>query len=377
MKLAHVNFNPSRSVYNKVVGQAKAAKQLGLDFEFIVLSNDIKRKDENIKLYKLNLPGNRLLKKMAINFFRFRTISKTVDLAPYDRIILRYPNSVDPFYKSFFKKYENKIITEHQTNAIAELKTLEVGLLNPLRVFLESINSPKLLSKVVGIIGVTDEIRKMQLDLVKTAKPSKTISNGIDVESIEFTKFADFDNRTLNMIFVSNIFYPWQGLDRLLQGLIKYKGYIHINLFLAGNIYRRKELRIIRNLKEKNVNIHTLGELQGAKLDDYHINSNVAVSSLALFRKKMNEACTLKTREYIARGIPFIYAYNDVDIKDDCNFALRLDNCEDPIDIQKIIQFAQRVSKIDNLSTKMREYAFKNLDWKNKVKEMYEFALIT
>ncbi|UCC38795.1 MAG: glycosyltransferase family 4 protein [Candidatus Aminicenantes bacterium] len=377
MKLAHVSFNPCRSVYNKIVGQAKAAKELGFDFEFIVLSNDINKKDENIKLFKLDLPSNNFLRKMAINFFRFRTISKSVDLTPYDRIILRYPNSVDPFYKNFFKKYENKIITEHQTNAVAELKTQEVGFLNPLRIFLEKKNSPKLLSKVVGIIGVTDEIRRMHLDLAKQAKPSIVIPNGIDVRSITFTKFKPVDNSALNIIFVSSIFEPWHGLDRLLRGLMQYDGYITIKLFLVGNIYRSEELKLLKSLHEKDVNIHIMGELYGAKLDKYYIDSNVAVSSLALFRNEMNEGCVLKTREYITRGIPFIYAYNDVDIEDDCAFALKVDNCNDPIDIQKIIQFAERVSKIENLSENMREYAARNLDWKNKIKEMHQFALKT
>ena len=374
MKVAHISYRPSDGVYKKILGQAKAAKKLGLDFEFIVISDDMSKEDEVIQFHRLILPKGKFLRKIALNFFQYKAISKSVDLTPYDRIILRYPSSIDLSYRGFFRKYKDKIITEHNSIMKTELKTLEVGWLNPLRIFLEHINSPKLLSEAAGIIGVTDEIRRFQLGLIKQTKPSTVISNGIDVEGIKFTKFKRFDNETLNMIFVSNTFYPWHGLDRLLEGLMEYEGDININLFLIGEIYRDEELRMINNMKRGKINIHALGKHQGDKLDHYYMNSNVAVSSLALFRINLNEACVLKTREYIARGIPFVYAYEDVDIPEDCRFALKFRDCDEPIDIQKLIGFVKDVSNRDHLSEKMREYASGNLDWKYKVTEMYKFA---
>lgn len=40
---------------------------------------------------------------------------------------------------------------------------------------------------------------------------------------------------------------------------------------------------------------------------NYFKKSNIAISSLALHRNNMKEACVLKTR-----GIPFVYRYDDL-----------------------------------------------------------------
>jgi hypothetical protein len=375
MKVAHLNYCPTDGVFKKISGQAKAAKELGLDLDFLVLSESALQKGWNIKSYSLNLPRNRILKKIARDFFRYKTMGKSVNLAPYHRVILRYPSSVDLRYKNFFDKHKNKIITEHHSNVIMELRNLEVGPLNPFRLFLERLNAPKLLSRVAGIIAVTDEIRNMQLNLLAESKPSTVISNGVDVESIPFTEFRGFNGQSLSMVFVSNTFYSWHGLDRLLEGMRDYQGDIRLNLFLMGRVYRKKELKMIEDLKKKSVNIHLLEKCTGEKMNDYFKRSNIAIGSLALYRNRMSQACVLKTREYMARGIPFIYAYEDVDFGDDCDFALKFANSRDPIDMDKVIRFAQQVSKKEALSLTMRTYASKHLDWKNKIRKMYEFAV--
>ena len=58
-----------------------------------------------------------------------------------------------------------------------------------------------------------------------------------------------------------------------------------------------------------------------------------------MFIPKANgEACALKSREYIVKGIPFIYAYNDTDINENHSFCLRLVNDSSIIDFKKNYQ---------------------------------------
>jgi len=375
MKLAHVSFRSLSGVIHKTQGLAKAAKEMGLSIEFIILSDVEHEDDKNIKFYRLNLPRNRFLRKLFLDYFRYQTINRSVDLSAYDRIILRYPGSIDLAHKSFFDKYKNKIITEHHSIVETELKALEVGRLNPVRILLERFNAPKILSYAIGIIGVTEEIKRKQLEILAHDRPSMVISNSLDVESVKMTRFKPFDGRSLNMISVSTTFFPWQGLDRLVEAMKAYQGKTHLNLNLVGNFEASSKLKTMKETSIEQGSIHVLGEVHGERLDEYFSKANLAVSTLALHRKKLTDACPIKTREYVARGIPFIYAYNDVDIQGEPDFALKFDCCDEPLDMNSIIAFAQNVSRKERLSERMREYAFKHLDSKTKVKKMYEFAL--
>ncbi len=375
MKIAHLNYCPSAGVLNKIKVQAKAAQELGLDFDFIVLSHMQYQPTENVKFYKINLPQILPAKRVIRQFFSYNIISSKLDLSSYDRIILRYPSAVALSFKKFFKKYH--IITEYHSDIINELKSLKVGYLNFLRIFLEKHNSPKLLPYVRGIIGLTDEIRKQNLHLIDRDIPSAVISNGVEVKNTSFTQFKPFDGRILNLIFIASTIYPWHGVDRLIYGLSRYSGDFPINLFLAGFIYEKEKKRLLENFNNPQVKIHCLGLLPKQELDEYFSRSNLAIGSLALFRKNLTDACPLKASEYMARVIPFVYAYNNVDLPTYNEYTLKLSNTDSPIDMQKLIQFARKVSKNAGLSKKMRNFAQNHLDWKIKIQQMYDFTLTT
>ena len=378
MKLACVYYLPAKTlpigIFNKIQGQAKAAKKLHLDIDYFILNKLENKQLDNLKLIKINLPKNTILNFVKRYFFKFKTIDQNLDLAGYNKIILRYPLSTDLFfYKPFWQKYKNKVVTIHNTNEIEELKTNKT-LLGKINLILEKRNSSKLLANIAGIIGVSNEIRKIELKKIKEVKPSIAISNGIDVGNIPFTKFTFFDNKTLNLIFISSIFYPWQGLERLLKSLNLYNGKVKIRLFLIGEINNNIEKSLIHEISNTNIDIQMLGSKYGTDIDNYFSKSTLAIGTLALFKKNMNETSALKIGEYLARGIPFIYAYNETDIEKKCEYALKFENKENIIDIKKVIEFAEKVSSNEKISFEMRRKAFNNSDWKIKVKKIYDFA---
>lgn len=220
-----------------------------------------------------------------------------------------------------------------------------------------------------GIITVTEEIAKIELERVNKDIPFAVVSNGVDVESIPFTKFKRFDGKNLNIIFVASFFAPWHGLDRMIEGLIDYKGDVIINLNLVGGL-SKNDIQKIKRINKNNVRIYIRGRMDGKELNDLF-----AISTIAISTKKMIEACPLKTREYIARGIPFVYGYNDTDLNGDELFALKIEDDNTPVNIEKIIDFARFVSNQDDIPYKMRNFARDKLDWKIKIKKMYDFIL--
>ena len=78
--------------------------------------------------------------------------------------------------------------------------------------------------------------------------------------------------------------------------------------------------------------------------------------------------------EYIARGIPFVYAYADVDLKGDEPFALKLPAEEKALDVEKIVEFSYSASKMSDMSETMRAFARNRLDWTIKMNDMIDFV---
>ena len=375
MKIAHINYLP----YDNVIGvekklsqQAKSARESNINMDFIVINSKVQKIEKNLQLLKMVVPSNFLLKTLYKKLFKFKVIENSVNLNNYDYIILRYPD-MDFSSIYFMSKYVNKIVTEHHTNELGELETSKKNLTRILKIYIEKKFAPNFISKSKGIIGVTDEIRQVELTKTNDKIPSTVISNGINVNEINFTSFKFFDDKELTLIFVASSFAPWHGLDRLLEGLKHYDGQLPIRLNLIGSlplIYHDQ----IKSISNKTVSIEILGKKYGEELDHYFRNSNIAISSLALHRNGMEEACVLKTREYIARGIPFIYAYCDSDLSGDESFALLFDSNDLHIDIKKLITFSKKVSSIKNISSQERSFAKKYLDWEIKIKQMNSFV---
>ena len=84
----------------------------------------------------------------------------------------------------------------------------------------------------------------------------------------------------------------------------------------------------------------------------------------------INSGATLKLREYCARGLPFIYAYNDSDFIN-FKYSLKIENNETLVNINEVIDFYNSI-KNENYIKEMREYAEKNLTWYAKMKPIIE-----
>jgi hypothetical protein len=377
MKIAHLNILQYLyvGIENKLVEQANAAKNLGLNIDYIILNEEKEFQVDNLIYKKITYPKNTLKMKIMKRFFKFSLINDSIDLSEYDAIVIRYPRPISYDWKKFIDQYPNKIITEHHAIALPEtISKITIG--NLLNFVQEYLNSKKLKSQAIGLIGVTNEISREESRRNMTLK-IQTVSNGIDVTKVNFTKFIPFDGKSLTMTIVASEFAPWHGLDKLLKSLLVYDTHIIIVLNLVGEYISDKDKITIDEINSTNPNItiKILGPKRGKELDDIFSKSTLAIGSLAIYRQKLEEACALKIREYMARGIPFIYSAKDPDIEQNSSFSLELSNDNKPIDFNKIIEFVEKVSSQKGISEEMRKYALKNVDWKIKVRQMYKFIL--
>lgn len=140
------------------------------------------------------------------------------------------------------------------------------------------------------------------------------IGNGVNVdENIPLTK-ANWPAKTLKLVAVAQL-ADWHGYDRVLKALDKVRsmdlGY-DIEFTLIGDGHALKRLENLK-LELKLNNVKFTGMLDGIALDKEMEDKHIGVSSLGLYRKGLNEASSLKTREYMARGLPVIDSGIDPD----------------------------------------------------------------
>jgi glycosyltransferase involved in cell wall biosynthesis len=375
MKIAYINFILSESVLGldkKIREQSRRAPD---NIDFYLLNRFKDHKHNRINFVKIKgkiLPYNYIFRK-------FNLIERSISQKRYNYVVLRYPFA-DKSCLRFARKYN--VISEHHSYEIHELKanlinrsSAKIKLISLVRLFLEYKYGTRYREQCKGIIAVTDEIRRKEVAKLKEDLPTITISNGVDVDTIKMTSYRPLKTRNLSMIFVASNLLPWHGLKRILTSIKKYEGAYDITVHLVGDM---KPSTV--NLLGKGKTIYH-GIKDGIELDEIYSKCNIAISTMELYLKNLKEAASLKTREYTARGIPFILAYDDPDlaeVEEQRKFFLKFPNDKEIVDIDIMISFlaeiAKRYNEPEELSRYMREYAFHKLDWGVKMKKYVEFC---
>jgi len=230
----------------------------------------------------------------------------------------------------------------------------------------------KYLSRCRGVIGVTSEISLHENEYVP-GKPAFTFPNGIHVNAIPFSGVSQQKLGAMNILFIAGRFAPWHGLDRVLKGLDKYRGDKAIKLMLVGNINDISHAETISGMNNPKVNIEIYGELHEPDLSKVCREAHLAISSLGIHRVGLTEASVLKTREYMARGVPFIYAYKDSDLTGSETFAFAVPPDDSPIDFNDVVTFYESIREVKDISQTIRAQAEQFLDWSVKLDKLIVF----
>jgi hypothetical protein len=173
-------------------------------------------------------------------------------------------------------------------------------------------------ASVSGIISPTRELTNAIP--LKYNKPYVVISNGIDLSDTEI--LPPTKNTTPVITMVASPGMDWHGVDKLINFAEKSPDFI-INI--VG--YSPKDVEI-----PIPVNVRLHGFLNHAQIRKIYSVTDVACGTLALHRKNMNEACTLKVREALTYGIPVIIAYYDTDLNEvSLDTILRIPNSENNV----------------------------------------------
>lgn len=368
--------NEPDGVVRKILSQFLGLKELCPDSKLFLLmrkppSPQMRKLLDSINDVFIEVIENTGVSRIKARKEKMQKVIWLLESAEEDSIVyFRYPTADKNFLRvvKFITLRRNcLLVTEHQS-----LETKELLQQRKLLTLLsEKTYGRRVLRETTAFVGVTREITDYELARSgDRSKPYLVNGNGIDVSSVPLRTPPVFDGKNLDLLCVAQV-AKWHGLDRLIRGIAEYKGDVNVRLNIVGDGSEVPNLkRLVADLKlENSVIFH--GFKTGKELDEFFDMCHIAVGSLAIHRA--GSGSPLKSKEYCARGMPFVDSVNDVDFDGTFPFRLKLDSNEDPIDIEKMILFAESTLSDTYHAEKMRRYAQDRLDWSIKMKRLKDF----
>ncbi len=226
------------------------------------------------------------------------------------------------------------------------------------------------------------------VDRIVTFSKEKTIFNIPTINTINGIEVNDITKRSvlldlddIHIISVASL-AKWHGYDRFLEGMAEYYrngGNRRIIYHCVGDGVVLKEYEKfveVNNLQEY-VIFH--GQQTGELLDGIYNQCTLAIASLGLHRIGGTLGSFLKTREYLAKGLPMITGC-DIDILDKEKFPyfIQFPADESPIDIEKVIEFHDRIylesgKTQEEIVDEIRDFAYRTCDMSVAMKPIIDY----
>lgn len=198
--------------------------------------------------------------------------------------------------------------------------------------------------------------------------PCINSNNGIDMADIPVRTPRTHEDNKILLLGVAGL-AKWHGYDRLIKGLSDYYGRQDCNyeiiFHIVGEGAEKKRLeKLTKQLKiEKYVIFH--GGKKGKELDILFDDCDIGIGSLGMHRIRMYDGYTLKLREYTARGIPYIFAYNDALIEGvNLKYYRKFSNDDSNIDVCAIVDFYREIHfHMEEIAVYMSDIASRYFSW--------------
>ena len=357
--VTHNNQDKSDGVWKKINSQVSALRNIGGKVDFFYMDNGFIIHDNGATKEKINCALNckyffylslRDYIKKNNEIFNLAYIRK-----PHGGLFVLFLS----FLFSFIKKSGTKIFLEVPTYPYKkELTSYKNKFLD----FIFDLSLPffkKYIDEIIFMGELTDKIWGIK---------ARRISNGIDVESITPIEEKKISEDEFIIVGVANL-ESWHGYDRIIKGLYEYKGNVKVLFHIVG--YSQPELSNLKKMVsqyslEKYVIFH--GKKSGEELDAILQEANVCLDALGRHRSGNNVNSSIKSKEYCARGLPFIKSHEDYSFRDE-EFIYQVSPNDEPININNIIQWRNGLAP--GFASREREYAENYLTWEKQL----EFTL--
>lgn len=397
MKVLYIYTSPSlagSSVQTKVLSQIHGLCQAGLNCRGAFFSTEVSEQQP------LNPDVDLLpVAKSAWRYFRSsgkkRKLMQAVLLYAerqhqhYDVILFRYPGA-GYFLNKFMRLCGSKTAFEHLSIELEEIRMHAAD--NPMGLsvsailsHLEYVSLPLWREYMYGAsirkkarLGICNSQAIANRQCQLAGGTYKTFINGDAVDTDDFSVHkTPALKETLHMVFLkgASTSAAYNGLERLFKGMHTYAGEQNIHLHILGRQldYEHTLIKKFPGLSEK-ISLH--GYLTGTGLDEFMNRMHIGVSQFGIHKKGLTSNSTIKSREYFARGLPFIFGHHDPDISGQAvaeKYTLEFPANDDPVNMETVIKWYNTLADNKETAFEMRQFAESVLDYRVKMQKLADF----
>lgn len=209
--------------------------------------------------------------------------------------------------------------------------------------------------------------------------PTLCTFNGIQVEDVELVGGMYHEN----MMTLIGVAYMQRhhGYERIIEGMREY--------YQSGDHRYTVMLRLVGDGPEKTgyqelVEKYHLQDYvifypnkSGKELDELYDGSDIALGSFGMYKLGLYTLGALKTREYLAKGMPFITGCPMDVLEKDYPYVMNFSNDAQSVDIREVIKFYEELKKEngDKITTaqKIRESAASRVSMQSVMQPIIDF----
>ena len=198
--------------------------------------------------------------------------------------------------------------------------------------------------------------------------PTISIVNGIDFSSVTPRRYKEHDGLALGCIAK---FSPWHGYERLIKGLATYYkegGSQDVKLLMVGDGPERTAYQQLVEQLRLSSHVKFTGKLTGEALDDVYNLIDVGICSLGRYKSGVDIIGDLKSREFMAKGIPMVCGCK-IDVLQDVNYEYvkYFPNDNSELNIPEIINFYRKLTNknsVKEISAKIQRISKRIIDYR-------------
>lgn len=220
---------------------------------------------------------------------------------------------------------------------------------------------------------------KLYVDRISVFSKDKTVfgiktlnlMNGINVnDTLPVSHQYSFNKKLINMIFVGTM-RQHHGLERIIKGLFDYYSEESretvVRLLLVGDGPEQSMYKALVEKYSLQPYVIFYGKKEGNELDDLYNQADIALNSFGLYKLGLDWLSSIKSREYIAKGLPTVNGCpTDVFVTYPSEFCIDFPNDDSVICVNKIVDwYSELMTKYqtpNEMAREIRKYALEYVD---------------
>lgn len=200
------------------------------------------------------------------------------------------------------------------------------------------------------------------------------LQNGVSLEDNPVRNIRVKSN-TITMLAVANFCF-YHGYERVLEGMRNYyqsKHKYEIYFDLVGDGSERRYYEYLVKKYGLNAYVRFWGIRLGKDLSDNYGKADIGIAPLGMFKENTVCASPIKTREYCACGLPFIYGYIDTGFTGEEAFTVRVSNDSTSLEMDVVIDLYEQTVARNDIVEGMRELAKSKFTWDIQLQQVIDY----